>query len=1155
MSWSNKMNRQAKVNKFTWITAILVITVSLTGIVQAKPGPLAQSPLFLGNKVPPNIFFAMDDSGSMNWEVTTNTGTENPGVATHSGLDFTPDNVLERRELCSGFNVLAYNPNYLYTPWLGEDEDGISYNNRTLTTALNDPYDNDNTDDLSNHFYFTWNDMDSDGEYDGPGSIDFSQAYDATDECNVPDNTAGVAVNTLPLVGTPAAPNSQQNYANWYTYYRKREYVAKLAISELIWNSDDYMGLATLHNNNNVGTPVADMTSKSDKLNLLDNLGQVDSTGGTPLRILMHNVGRYFDQAGSDSDHSALGFSDPSPILSQSNGGECQQNFTIAFSDGFWNGGGPGVGNEDADGTGNDTIWDGGSHADTFSNTLADVAMYYYETDLSTSLLDKVPVIMGVDDNDAQHLVTYTVAFGVNGTLTTNPPNRTDPFTWPQPTANSSETVDDMRHAAWNGRGEFLSSRDPATLISALEAAINSIADREGSAAAVTFNTQSLQAGARVFLSQFNTTGWQGDILAYDLNVTTGALNATPAWSAQNLLDTRNLTTNPRTIYTYNDTDGVEFVWGNLTNSQKDDLRTNPDSTLSNDTTAQARLDFIKGDRSNEGAGLSFRTRISLLADIVHSSPRFVGPPELNYPDADPFGTSSDRYSTFKNSTTYQSRTKALYAGSNGGMLHAFDAVNGNELMTYIPNFLFSTNAANGLHYLSDPNYAHTYYTDLTTTISDAYIKTSASGTASWRTVLVAGVRGGGRGIYAMDITDPSTFTTGSANIAQNVLWEFDNSDDADLGSTFSEPVIVMLNNNKWGVVFGNGYNNSGSGEAAAYVLLLEGSLDGTGTGVNGAWVNNTNFFKLSTGVGTTSNLNGMSTLTAIDLDDNGTADRLYGGDVEGNLWAFDISDSDPANWGSAYTDSSSNPAPLFTTPSNQPITVRPSVARLPKVGTTPLNAPNVMVYFGTGQYLTTSDNTSTNQQSFYGVWDAGSESLTQSNLVQQTLAVDSSNTNARFISSTNTVTYSNAPVVSTDKFGWYFNFIDSGERVIIDAAVRGGLIFFATMIPDNNVCSLGGGSGYLMAVTTDNGGNPLNGAFDVNADGTVDSSDLLSGTVAVHAAGIKFGGVGIPAGLSFLGNKLYITDTGSTSVTVLDVAPQVPNATGRLSWQEMVVE
>ncbi len=1177
MSWSNKMLTRISFNKFTWMTAILFVTIVTSSITQAAPGQLAQSPLFIANKVQPNIFFALDDSGSMDWEDTLNDGTPAPGDAVLGGFSVQPPvndgtwiagaEFLFRRLTCSGYNVMAYDPNVLYTPWKGEDDDGDDYTDRTLATALDNPYDDGVIVNVSNHVYFPWNDMDGDGAYDGPTDPDFITAItlgaDPSDECGDVSAVAnGVAVNSLPLTGTTAAPNSQQNYANWYSYYRKREYVAKRAISELISDSNERMGLATLHNNNNVGTEIEDMTNNSDKDDLLDELGQVNSTGGTPLRRLLENVGEYFDQAGNNNDHSPLGFNDPSPILTSANGGECQQNFAVLFSDGFWNGGDPGVGNTDTDGAG---AWDGGSHADTFNNTLADVAMHFYETDLS-GLDNNVPKLTGIDENDAQHLVTYTVAFGVNGTISSatagtdasgNPVDRTTPFAWPQPVADDPTTVDDMRHAAWNGRGEFLSARDPATLISALSAAINSISDRQGSAAAVTFNTSSLQSGSRVYLSEFNTSGWEGDMLAYDLNATTGALNSTPAWSAQTELDARNLTTSPRTIFTYDDNDGVLFTWANINNAMKDDFRTNPDNSTSSDAVAQSRMAFIAGDRSNEGAGNNFRTRTSRLGDIVHSAPKFVGSPEQNYPDADPFGSSAKRYSTFQSNSTYVNRTKVIYALSNDGMLHGFKNSGGDEILSYIPSFLSSTNAAGGLHYLTDRDYAHTYYADHTASIDDVFIRTTPSGTKDWRTVLVSGVRGGASGIFALDITNPSNFTINAADAAKTVLWEFDNTDDSDLGFSFSEPSVVMLNNNEWGVIFGNGYNNTGTGEAAVYLLLLEGGLDGDGTGVNGAWANGTNYFKLTTGSGTTSNLNGMSTLTPVDLDNNGTMDRLYGGDIKGNLWVFDISDTDPMNWGSAYTDNSSNPIPLFNSPNNQQITVQPDVIRLPDIPTTPQNSPNVMVYFGTGQYIATNDNSTTDQQAFYGVWDAGTGNLTTSDLVEQTLDTDSVATNARYVSSNNTVLYSGSPVQGTNKFGWYMDLLASGERVIVDPVVRGQLVFFATMVPDSSTCSTGGGSGFLMAVTLENGGNPLNGSFDVNADGVIDANDSLG---LYYSAGIAFNGAGIPAGLSFLGNnRLYVPDTGggggAANVQISQVVAQNPDANGRLSWQEMVYE
>ena len=641
----------------------------MLGGLHAAPGNIANQPLFLGTNVQANIFFATDDSGSMDWETTLNDGTYNPGNANFTFLPNPPSSAtglpadwyLEiRRSLCLGFNVLAYNPSAVYTPWNGTDEDGFNYTDKSLTTALFNPYDNDVTTNISAHIYYTWNDADADGQYDGPGSTGFGAANNAaTDECGdvSADITANtIQVNTLPATlnpGDAGYPNSQQNYANWWTYYRKREYVAKRAMTELVNDSNQRMGLATLHNNSldgsGVGTPVSDMTVNTNKNNLLDAITRIDSTGGTPLRQLLENTGEYFDNAGNNNDHSPLGFTTASPILSQANGGECQQNFTVLFSDGFWNGGNPNVGNTDG-GTSN-SAWDGASYADTLSNTLADVAMHFYETDLATGLADNVKPIPNIDDNEAQHLTTYTVAFGVNGTLTANPPNATDPFAWPDPINNGGgERVDDMRHAAWNSRGEFLSARDPATLISSLSEALASIDSRIGTATAVTFNSNELRADTQLYLTQFNSENWSGDIVAFNFN-TDGTINTSEVWRASTPFDSVGYDYTSRVVYTLNDSTNTAttLTWGNISTNQQNDFRTAPDGSLGSVADGQARLNYFLGDRTHEASGTAydFRQRDSILGDIVHSGPVYVSKPNQPYPDLDPFGVSGNRYSDF----------------------------------------------------------------------------------------------------------------------------------------------------------------------------------------------------------------------------------------------------------------------------------------------------------------------------------------------------------------------------------------------------------------------------------------------------------------------------------------------------------------------------
>ena len=201
---------------------------------------------------------------------------------------------------------------------------------------------------------------------------------------------------------------------------------------------------------------------------------------------------------------------------------------------------------------------------------------------------------------------------------------------------------------------------------------------------------------------------------------------------------------------------------------------------------------------------------------------------------------------------------------------------------------------------------------------------------------------------------------------AKTVLWEFDSTDDADLGYSFSRPTIVPMegpsNTIQWAVVVGNGYNDLGSGEAKLFVLLIEQGLDGT-------WSPG-DYVEITTGVGDTSNRNGLSTPAVIDSDGDGLADRAYAGDLEGNMWAFDLSGSTPGNWDVAYYDGT-DPEPLFNGPSGQQITSSPVIVRNKDVATSGSNFPNTMVIFGTGQYLTTGDLTTTGTQTMYGVWDS----------------------------------------------------------------------------------------------------------------------------------------------------------------------------------------
>lgn len=1209
---------------------VLALFVGMPGVTTAAPGALAQIPLFLAQNITPNVFFVLDDSGSMDWEILKTAGAISAHPATTacrpsggswttascpswgtSGWDFTTfypqsgnlgspsvDRDDELLELCPGYSVLAYDPSVIYTPWVGTDSASNSYTDRTLTTACADPYNPPCNVNLSNWVYFLWTDGDSDGDYDvGECPRPYAPAISGS------GITPAVCATTTGCVAAssataPSGISGSVNFANWYSYYRKREYVLKQAVAGVVSTATQRMGFASLHDNAGTSTAVRDMSDTSttsvcgatvtNKECLLDRIHQVNSTGSTPLRRALDEAGHYYDSDDGGVYHEYLGSTEASPILPLAEGGNCQQNFSIVVSDGFWNGTFPATdsagqtlttrGNADSDGllagTATASTFDQGSHADGGTDTLADVAMHYYEKDLST-LNNDVNPIPGIDENQQQHMVTFTVAFGVDGTLSANPPNRADAFAWPLASSGSSTTIDDMRHAAWNGRGQFLSARNPNAVSQALADAIANIAQRRATLSAVSFNTTTLTAGTLLFQATADASDWSGGLLAFNTQdyltdlADNGSIDTTlPDWDAASVLDGfTDLEIASRLVLTRGaSVDGVvASTWASLSAAQQADLRTNSTGTQDAVAVGQARLAYLLGDRSCEvlGAGTcatdingdgsvdsadkSLRERGSRLGDILNSEPIVAGIPRLDWPSTAPFPTAAGTtYTEFKQGLTSSPRTEVVYVGANDGMLHGFRTNNGREVLAYMPSSLTSGAANEGFHRLSDPQYSHRYYVDSTPAISDAYVANAAAGAASWRTLAVGGLGAGGRGLYALDITNPTNFT--AANAADILLWEFTDSDDSELGYTLSEPIVAMMNNGEWAVIVGSGYNDAGlDPDAHLFVLFIEGGLDGS-------WTLGTDYVRIEApdATATIANRNGLSSPAVADLNGDGTADRAYAGDLFGNMWAFDLSNANPANWAIASGEDTSGTAttgPLFTgevttagVANRQPITAKPVIAKHPSQLDTGTNQPNTMVYFGTGQYLVDSDPANLNPQSFYGIWDNGTLDLARADLQQQTFDANFAN---------NEVLSAN-PVDWTSDYGWYIDLPDSGERVVVTPDLRGTIVFFNSTIPATGSCA-GGGSGFQYSVDIETGGRPDFSTFDYNNNGVVDVGDLVSptsGTGDEEVSRISFSGE-LPSSSTYLSDKEY-TAGSDGSVRVREVFPLETMDTGRLSWQEL---
>ena len=1199
-------------------TSLFVLTFNWLVPAHSAPGTLADSPLFTANNVPPNVFVELDDSGSMDWEILTkkywhvcaynNSDTcgwlvDNGLFRMHTGSSWqyfeylydnnddaygnSCNNDRQTLDLCttavqeadwrirnSAVNVMYYDPAVKYIPW--NNGTATAMPDASFTAARSNPQPGtagySETKDLSGFIYHVWDDTHG---YSGArptggtinkttganGEVDW---WDEHDKFTV--NASSITVERITYSGKTETVSStttltgtgthselggmtiaevQKNIANWYQYGRRRAFAAKAAIGRIVTENPDYRwGISVINEYSTLFTeiPIGLTGFGTHNATLLDNLFDFTwQAHGTPLRRGLERAGKYYD-------NNLSGKADP--ILDS-----CQQNFTILATDGYWNGSNPAsaIGNADGDG---------------HSISVADVAKYYYDKDLSPLAND---VVVNISDPATwQHMVTYTVAFGVTGLLTDtdadgwpgNAPGLSASDDWgdPMPSANEPEKIDDLWHAAYNSKGTFVSAATPGKVSDALTAALGNIADRVGSASSVAFNTTTLTGSSAVYLAQFNSSNnkWSGDLLSFPLDALTGDVASTPSWKAADILDAKSNPVANRTILTYDKTTGTgkKFRWDQLTTDQQDDLRTNPDGTLATGTAgddlAKARLDFIRGERSNEQSNngtYTFRNRSKLLGDIVHSDPIFIGKPALNWPAVAPFPTGTDSYRDFTNGTA-KTRTELVYVGTNDGMLHGFSAADGDEKIAYIPSNMFVKNVADqGLHYLTDPTYTHRYYVDLPTAVSDVYIDTTGSGTGdAWHTILTGGNRAGGKGIFALDITDPSQFS--ESNAANLVLWEFDSSDDADMGFSYSKPAIVMLNNDRWAAIFGNGYNNNGDGTAKLFILFLDGGLDGT-------WTLNTDYIEIPTKsganvIGDCSDCNGLSTPQAVDMDGDKVVDRIYAGDLFGNLWAFDLSASNPNQWDVAYKQGST-PKPLFTASYSgtaQPITSKPILIKHPDHSGA---APDVLVFFGTGQYLTSSDILNTDVQSFYGVWDHGTHSLTPSDLQEQTFISGSFFNNSVDITNDIRVLTKN-PVDYTSKHGWKINLtLAAGERVVVDPDVRGDVVFFNTWIPDNVVCN-SGGKGFLMSVSQLGGGRTDDPVFDVNGVDGVDSADLVedSSNVIFAASGQRFT-LGLPASSNFLSNKQYTPGTdGGSEIGTRDLEDLGGIETGRLSWQEL---
>jgi type IV pilus assembly protein PilY1 len=680
------------------------------------------------------------------------------------------------------------------------------------------------------------------------------------------------------------------------------------------------------------------------------------------------------------------------------------------------------------------------------------------------------------------------------------------------PTTVAGQTLTAM--AVAGGTNVYFPATTPQAVTDDLQIIITKILDQSQSTASAAVNSTGLNANSVVYQSQFVTSDtyqdWTGNLYAFSINSTTGVVDTSAAdayWSAQTQLDA----STSRLIATWDPVQGtaVPFEWtaGTPLNGIGPTTVLGQDlTTFTPDPSGQDVLQYLRGSTLQEVRnGGKFRNRAHLLGDIVDSNPAYIGPSNE--------GIQATSYVTYAASTA--TRPPILYIGANDGMLHAFDITTGNERFAYIPKGAYANlvglaspyyNAQHRFFVNGSPQAGDVQFTDLT-----------------WHSLLVGTEAAGGNSVYALDVTNPAALTSESA-LASAVLWDFT---DTDMGLGYSTPVIASTTSG-WQVFVGNGYNSTNQ-KPFLYALNPQ-------TGAINAKVD------LCAAVATACSLtasNGLSSATVVNTGGQvaGYANIVYAGDLQGNLWRVDVSNSSPTLWTVTVVfqarDALGNKQPITTKPV---ITLNP---RYPQILGT-------MVLFGTGQFLGMPDLTNENTQSIYGVYDppAGyTTALTRTNLLQQTLATATIGTvQVRTITGT-------TPTVPTNK-GWFMDLsLLSGERVINDPRLESGgelvLTTYQPIPPATGSCNAGGSS-YLMVINYATGGAFSTPQFDVNGDGKINTSDTVTMTVSgvtttVSPVGMSLGNV--YASAPTIRSGAFTTGSGIALIT--ESTPGVAGAGG----------
>ena len=978
------------------------------------------------------------------------------------------------------------------------------------------------------------------------------------------------------------------NFANWAAYHSSRISVIKTHTSQAFKQVDDKVRIGFVPISFKTGSsnylndvsrylPIKDFTP-TNKYNWYNKLFSMLPTSVTPLRASLSLVGKLY------AGQNAYGINNNIDPVQHS----CQANYALLTTDGYYT-----DSTTDFSGLNGERIGDldGGRTArpkydpNNNSGTLADVAKYFYDTDLrdaSTSpycksadgmdlCSDNVPTSIN-DQNNKQHMVTFTLGLGVNGFVGYSPTYQTDAdgdfadiaagrYNWPN-ISDFPTRIDDLWHAAVNSNGKYFSASEPDRIRKSISELVTTITSRSASgSASATSSLRPVPGDNSVFVASYQTGVWTGNVEARTVDTTNGSVSRSASWCAESIVDsgscsngqvfttttggskqfycaspsTRSSCTRSRGVFDSASATCTKQIPTGCTGTMKSLVSSNSDTRnilmkdVKNNTNSLVQFNW--SNLSDSQKEYFSKTRVSsILTQLPQLSPSQVEIAQnenlVNYLR----GQTQYEMNPENGNKLFRSRISTL-----GDIVDSTPIYVGAPTFNYgdagYPAFKESKKSRTGVLFVGSNDGMLHAFNGKTGQEIWAYIPSEVVGNLAY---LADSNYGTNHKWFVNGDAVISDVCMSGCNDALSAVWKTILVGGLRGGGSMyyalditdtTNPKLLWefskANDSDLGLTYGSPVITKGaSGTWSVLLTAGHNNVSGTNPGKGVLYVVNPQsgaiIHKLVTSAGSADNPSGMVDVSAYarSSEVNNQTVYAYSGDLLGNVWKFNI-DAD---------QSSSNPQKVTTlTDANglaQPITSKFEIGMIN-------DFPIILV--GTGRIIEATDVENKSTQSFYAMLDNGSPIQSpRSSLVKKTLTT-----------SGDIRTVSDETVDYNAKRGWYVDLPDNGERSTGKAVLSSGVVVFPSVVPSPTYCTPGGYS-YLNY-------------FNYKDGRSIDSS--------TKAASMKTESpvVGI--------NLMYINNSPSISyVTTDDPTPERATAiryggtmsgfqSKRTMWREMTVE